>query len=62
MFTRYVNTNKSTPIYVIIQLCHIGTEKKELIEVNVSYIKLNEFDSMQLIIFYRMSSVLLLSI
>jgi len=44
---RYGDTNKKTPIYVIIQLCHIGTEKKELIEVNMRHDKnesINRFD------------------
>lgn len=29
----YGDTNKSTPIYIIIQLCHVGIEKIKLTEV-----------------------------
>ncbi|XP_022180839.1 fer-1-like protein 4 isoform X3 [Myzus persicae] len=37
IFIRYGDTNKSTPMYVIIQLCHLGTKKKKLIENVIAF-------------------------
>ncbi|XP_050058182.1 fer-1-like protein 6 isoform X3 [Aphis gossypii] len=41
LFTWYGDTNKSTPIYVIIQLCHVSIEKNKLIEDVIAFTVIN---------------------